>query len=120
MFNDLNGQVSLFLDGDRSDELLKVSLNIYDNQLCSRGYANSRQLRKGIMASQLCVGNVGGGRDTCQGDSGGPLQITKQENHCVFYIIGITSFGQTCGSPVPAIYTRVASYLDWIESIVWN
>ncbi|XP_001658478.3 serine protease snake isoform X1 [Aedes aegypti] len=106
--------------GDRSDELLKVSLNIYDNQLCSRGYANSRQLRKGIMVSQLCVGNVGGGRDTCQGDSGGPLQITKQENHCVFYIIGITSFGQTCGSPVPAIYTRVASYLDWIESIVWN
>ncbi|XP_062554870.1 serine protease snake-like isoform X1 [Armigeres subalbatus] len=106
--------------GERSDELLKVSLNIYDNQLCSRGYANSRQLRKGIMSSQLCVGNVGGGRDTCQGDSGGPLQITKQENHCVFYVIGITSFGQTCGSPVPAIYTRVASYLDWIESTVWE
>ncbi|XP_058456743.1 venom protease-like [Malaya genurostris] len=106
--------------GDKSDELLKVSLNIYDNEVCGRGYVNSRQLKKGIMRSQLCAGNVLGGQDTCQGDSGGPLQITKQENHCVFYILGITSFGQTCGSTVPAIYTRVASYLDWIEPIVWG
>uniref|UniRef100_A0A1Q3FLB4 Putative trypsin-like serine protease n=1 Tax=Culex tarsalis TaxID=7177 RepID=A0A1Q3FLB4_CULTA len=106
--------------GDKSDELLKVSLNVYDNQVCSKGYANSRQLKKGIMRSQLCVGSVVGGQDTCQGDSGGPLQITKQENHCVFYVIGITSFGQTCGSTVPAIYTRVAAYLDWIEPIVWG
>lgn len=106
--------------GDKSDELLKVSLNVYDNQVCSKGYANSRQLKKGIQRSQLCVGSVFGGMDTCQGDSGGPLQITKQENHCVFYIIGITSFGQTCGSTVPAIYTRVAAYLDWIEPIVWG
>lgn len=106
--------------GDKSDELLKVSLNIYNNELCQRGYANSRQLKKGIMESQMCVGSTEGGRDTCQGDSGGPLQITKQENHCVFYIVGITSFGQTCGSPVPAIYTRVAAYLDWIESVVWQ
>ncbi|XP_055524826.1 serine protease snake-like isoform X2 [Wyeomyia smithii] len=106
--------------GDKSDELLKVSLNVYDNQVCSQGYQNSRQLKKGVMQSQMCVGNVKGGKDTCQGDSGGPLQITKQENHCVFYIIGITSFGQTCGSTVPAIYTRVASFLDWIEPIVWG
>ncbi|KAL9693281.1 hypothetical protein quinque_012566 [Culex quinquefasciatus] len=106
--------------GDKSDELLKVSLNVYDNQVCSKGYANSRQLKKGIQRSQLCVGSVVGGQDTCQGDSGGPLQITKQENHCVFYVIGVTSFGQTCGSTVPAIYTRVAAYLDWIEPIVWG
>lgn len=106
--------------GDKSDELLKVSLNIYSNDQCSKDYANSRQLRQGIMQSQMCVGYTAGGRDTCQGDSGGPLQITKQENHCVFYIIGITSFGQTCGSPVPAIYSRVAAFLDWIEPIVWG
>lgn len=106
--------------GDKSDELLKVSLNIYGNQVCQQGYANSRQLRKGIMESQLCAGSVAGGQDTCQGDSGGPLQITKQENHCVFYLVGITSFGQTCGSRVPAIYTRVAAFLDWIEPIVWR
>ncbi|XP_058812944.1 serine protease snake-like isoform X2 [Topomyia yanbarensis] len=106
--------------GDKSDELLKVSLNIYDNEVCGRGYVNSRQLKKGIMQTQMCAGNAQGGKDTCQGDSGGPLQITKQENHCVFYLIGITSFGQTCGSTVPAIYTRVAAYLDWIEPIVWG
>ncbi|XP_055585428.1 uncharacterized protein LOC129738271 [Uranotaenia lowii] len=106
--------------GDKSDELLKVSLSVFQNPVCNAGYQNSRQLKKGIMTSQMCVGKLQGGADTCQGDSGGPLQITRQENHCVFYIVGITSFGQTCGSKVPAIYTRVASYLDWIEPIVWG
>lgn len=35
-------------------------------------------------------------------------------------IIGITSFGQTCGSSVPGVYTAVYSYLDWIEKHVWT
>jgi secreted trypsin-like serine protease len=56
-----------------------------------------------------------------QGDSGGPLQITKPDNQCIYYIIGVTSFGTGCGDKkFPGIYTRVSSYIDWIESIVWN
>ncbi|XP_055618901.1 uncharacterized protein LOC129763961 [Toxorhynchites rutilus septentrionalis] len=106
--------------GDKSDELLKVSLNIYGNDFCQKAYTNIRQLKSGFKETQLCAGNTEGGKDTCQGDSGGPLQITKQENHCMFHIVGITSFGQSCGSSVPAVYTRVASYLDWIESVVWT
>lgn len=55
-----------------------------------------------------------------QGDSGGPLQITKQSNKCIFYIVGITSFGRGCGAPnSPGVYTRVSKYVDWIESVVW-
>lgn len=55
-----------------------------------------------------------------QGDSGGPLQITSPNNDCVFYVVGITSFGKVCGAArSPGVYTRVSSFIPWIESIVW-
>ncbi|VVD02953.1 unnamed protein product [Leptidea sinapis] len=54
------------------------------------------------------------------GDSGSPLQVASSENQCIFHIMGITSFGRKCAqSGKPAIYTRVSSYIGWIESVVW-
>lgn len=54
-------------------------------------------------------------------DSGGPLQLSKTVNTDFKYyeIIGITSFGRFCASGTPGVYTRVSSYIDWIESNVW-
>lgn len=54
-----------------------------------------------------------------QGDSGGPLQTNHTTKDNIFFIVGVTSFGKNCGSQIPAVYTRVAYYLDWIESVVW-
>lgn len=54
--------------------------------------------------------------DACEGDSGGPLQIFQDEKH---KLVGVTSFGAGCGAGKPGVYTRVASYIGWIESIVW-
>lgn len=55
-----------------------------------------------------------------KGDSGGPLIVTKKGNQCVFYALGITSFGKGCGGVnLPAIYTKVASFIPWIERTVW-
>lgn len=54
-----------------------------------------------------------------QGDSGGPLQVANNKHSCMYTIVGITSFGVLCGSGYPGIYTRVFSYIDWIESVVW-
>lgn len=55
------------------------------------------------------------------GDSGGPLQVTVIQNNGEFYheVIGVTSFGVYCGKPTPGVYTRIFTFLDWIESIVW-
>jgi secreted trypsin-like serine protease len=36
--------------------------------------------------------------------------------HMTPFIVGITSFGKVCGSLTPAVYTRVSSFVDWIES----
>nr|CAD7435689.1 unnamed protein product [Timema monikensis] len=62
-------------------------------------------------------------RATCvigvRGDSGGPLQVLTEENSDVYSVVGITSFGPaTCGGG-PAVYTKVASFIPWIEKIVW-
>lgn len=83
-------------------------------------YEPSKRLRAGLKTDQLCAGFANGGKDTCQGDSGGPLQVLTPRNQCMFHIIGVTSFGRSCAARNSAgVYTRVSSYLDWLESVVW-
>lgn len=56
--------------------------------------------------------------DACQGDSGGPIFLNDNVSG-VSTIVGIVSFGVSCGSELPGVYTRIASFMDWIENIVW-
>jgi secreted trypsin-like serine protease len=61
----------------------------------------------------MCVGAAGTGRDSCQGDSGGPL--VRQEGR-ERVLVGIVSNGYGCAyKDMPAAYTRVSYYLDWID-----
>ena len=56
------------------------------------------------------------GKDSCNGDSGGPL-IYREYSDDPWHQIGLVSFGtKACGKGVPGVYTRVAEYMDWIES----
>lgn len=66
----------------------------------------------------MCASNIVEGSDACQGDSGGPLFSVNQDSG-VSTIVGIVSFGISCGTELPGVYTRVASFVDWIEAIVW-
>jgi secreted trypsin-like serine protease len=47
----------------------------------------------------------------CNGDSGGPLVLEGTNT-----LVGVTSFGSNvgCEQGVPAGFTRVTSYLDWL------
>lgn len=51
-----------------------------------------------------------------KGDSGGPLE-KKLIFHSrrVPFLFGITSFGPACGYTTPAVYTKVSSFIDWIQ-----
>lgn len=66
------------------------------------------------------------------GDSGSPLQYktayevfpsdfnTTYLSH--FYlssnVVGIVSFGISCGLDIPSVYTKLAYYRDWISSVI--
>ncbi|XP_055699152.1 serine proteinase stubble-like [Phlebotomus papatasi] len=109
--------------GEETPLLQKVKLAIFPTELCSIHYATEPTLRDGILDSQICAGSNSALRDPCHGDSGGPLSYHMKDSNTSnnnYYIVGITSYGKECGTKVPAIYTRVSSYLDWIEEIVWN
>ena len=112
-----------FLVDVTSQDLLKVILTVHDTQVCDKLYPKGKfKLPNGFQNDQICVGELAGGKDTCQGDSGGPIHKTNPtRNICAHYVAGVTSFGKPCGTPgTAAIYTRVSSFLDWIESVVWS
>ncbi|KAH8384069.1 hypothetical protein KR009_012012, partial [Drosophila setifemur] len=67
---------------------------------------------------QLCAGGEFA-KDTCAGDSGGPLMyFDRQKSRWVAF--GVVSYGFTqCGmAGKPAVYTNVAEYTEWIESVI--
>ncbi|XP_004524624.2 serine protease snake-like [Ceratitis capitata] len=103
--------------GLSSSVLMKTNLTIVSNRECTQYYETD-----GIIYSQICASDPVRLSDTCQGDSGGPLILYRnltEYHYEVPYVVGLTSFGIGCGTGTPGVYTRVASYIDWIEKIVY-
>ncbi|KAH8266086.1 hypothetical protein KR038_002572 [Drosophila bunnanda] len=65
-----------------------------------------------IVSSRICL--APSQNPTCFGDSGGPLTVRHKGD---IVLLGLTSYGITsnCTDEFPDIYTRVASYLNWIR-----
>lgn len=95
--------------GEASLLLRYVNLSIISNQVCAQTFGTSL-----IVSSSICTSGANG-RSSCQGDSGGPLTAEIAPGRRV--IVGIVSFGAADGCTLgyPAVYTRVTSYLDFIE-----
>lgn len=66
-----------------------------------------------VQSEQICAGDSGT-YDSCSGDSGGPLLAFDANGHAELY--GLVSWGVGCGRPrIPGVYTRVGSFVDWID-----
>lgn len=55
-----------YLAANTNNKLLKVALDVFNNDQCSRTYKQTKHLPEGIKSTMLCAGELKGGRDTCQ------------------------------------------------------
>lgn len=93
-----------------TDLLRYIEAPIMGNAACARYYLGN------VKSSNICIRTKDTHKSTCNGDSGGPLAIRTKEGPV---IVGLTSFGIALGCEVgfPGVFTRVTSYLDWIEEV---
>ena len=107
-----------------SDELLKTQVHTMTLSECNATLTEWNKknkipaLRNGLGSGQYCAYDPQSKSDSCQGDSGGPLQVYRGTSS-IPYVLGIVSFGISCGTSLPAVYTRVAFYNEWIAQHVW-
>ncbi|TRZ16291.1 hypothetical protein HGM15179_010870 [Zosterops borbonicus] len=93
--------------GTRPDKLHQVERPVISRDVC-----NHRTRHDGtITRNMMCTDSRR--KDTCKGDSGGPLV-------CGGVAEGVVTAGsRVCGNyKKPAIYTRIAPYADWIDSVM--
>eukprot|EP00079_Xenopus_tropicalis_P030321 XP_012826220.1 PREDICTED: serine protease 48-like [Xenopus tropicalis] len=64
-----------------------------------------------ITENMTCAMDIYGRQGPCFGDGGGPLVCHSGEQ---WYLVGVISFGVGCGVGLPAVYTSVPAYVDWI------
>jgi secreted trypsin-like serine protease len=88
--------------------LLEAQLNLVPMTRCEA----VPSLRKTLGDGVLCVAGDETTQDSCKGDSGGPLTRRR-------VLVGLVSTGFGCGlKGVPALYTRVGAYADWIDGVM--
>jgi len=116
-----------FLFGDEelsvsSDILQKLELFIVKHRRCAELYERfSNEFRPDnpvqIFGNNICATRPDKLGDVCQGDSGGSLMVKRNDGK--YEIVGVVSYGFGCGSefegePMPAIFGRVSSVVNWI------
>ncbi|CAG7824176.1 unnamed protein product [Allacma fusca] len=95
--------------GNVSPIVRKVDLPLIPHELCQEYYGVFR-----VSPNMICTYTPG--KDTCQGDSGSSIDF-KDEKTSQYYAVGITSWGSGCArDKKPGVYTRLANFLQWIES----
>lgn len=91
----------------KSSQLQHLTTPIIGNEACRNellSYGYSTYVRD----TNVCT-NAGYGMGVCGGDNGGPLTVGSE-------LVGLMSFGVSCALGVPDVYTRVHSYLAWINA----
>ncbi|XP_061710898.1 trypsin-5-like [Cydia pomonella] len=90
-----------------SHELRKALVPIVANECCRRVHPN-------VTDDMICAGDKH--HNFCLGDAGGPLVIRNRRNTAI--LIGVASQDAASCRTYPGVYTRVASYLSWIQNTI--
>ena len=91
-----------------------AEVNVYTADQC-KAFNNEN-----VKDEHIC-GFLPGVRGACTGDSGGPLATTVNS---VRVLLGVASFvtvsNNECLTSMPSVYTSIAYYRQWIDTIVPN
>lgn len=99
-------------DKPESEDLLFSWGTVIANEECSK-----YDFAFPILDSMICAKEINM-ESPCHGDSGGPLALRSRPK----VLIGIASLmtKNKCEAGDPVVYTRITSYLDWIEETMRN
>ncbi|XP_030570139.1 chymotrypsin-1-like [Drosophila novamexicana] len=102
--------------GNLSDHLMYLKVRILPNKVC-KPILHKYDPARFFPSSWVCI--APNKSTPCNGDSGGPLVIKNANGTNT--LVGLTSFGMDtiCSLKRPAVYTRVSSYLEWIQSAIY-
>ncbi|XP_017782137.1 PREDICTED: chymotrypsin-1-like [Nicrophorus vespilloides] len=103
----LSGWGTTTYPGNTPNDLQFINLKTLSVKDCQE-----RQAPNPVFDSQVCTFTQKG-QGACHGDSGGPLVAGGKQ-------IGIVSWGRPCGIGYPDVFTRVYSFLSWIEKNIKN
>ncbi|NEX22692.1 trypsin-like serine protease [Thiorhodococcus mannitoliphagus] len=91
--------------------LSKVDVSITNPDTCRRAYPDAD-----ITNYMLCSTLAAEDDELCQADDGSPLVVGNGRGG--FVQAGVVSWGNGCDSPdSPTVYTRVATHVEWMESV---
>ncbi|KAI7815638.1 Serine protease, partial [Rhyzopertha dominica] len=99
----ISGWGTLQVGGSTPNNLQFLNVATVTNTECAQ-----RQSPNQIFSTQVCTFSRSG-QGACHGDSGGPLVSSN-------ILIGAVSWGRPCGIGFPDVFTRISSYVSWIQS----
>ncbi|KAJ8734552.1 hypothetical protein PYW08_013802 [Mythimna loreyi] len=99
----LSGWGRLSYPGTLPVQLQMINLTSLSVERCQNIYKRINP----VYSSQICS-LTKTGEGACHGDSGGPLVANNS-------VVGIVSWGMPCARGYPDVYTRVYSFIDWIQ-----
>ncbi|OPJ86217.1 chymotrypsin-C [Patagioenas fasciata monilis] len=106
----VTGWGRLWTYGPLADVLQQALLPVVDYDICSQ----SNWWGNYVLPNMVCAGGDGV-TSGCNGDSGGPLNCQRGG---IWEVDGIVSFGSAWGCNTvrkPTVFTRVSSFIDWIN-----
>jgi len=106
----ISGWGRLSAGGPISDILQKLTVNIYEDSVCTEAYGDI------FTSNMVCAGNKDGEHSVCGGDNGSPLYIEDGDKKLQ---VGIVSWGNSCANAgQPDAYAEVGAFIDFVRKHV--
>ncbi|CAG4966353.1 unnamed protein product [Colias eurytheme] len=104
----LTGWGTTSYPGHLPNDLMQLDLKAVSYEDCKEAHLSINA----VFETQICA-MTKAGEGACHGDSGGPLVREGRQ-------VGIVSWGLPCAKGKPDVYTKVESYMDWIEKTLFD